>query len=90
MSFDELGIDENILRGVYAHGFEKPSQIQTLAIPKILEKKDLIAQAQSGTGKTGAFAIGSLCRIDAKKSETQIVKLYNSKKNIFYAYDVNQ
>ena len=75
MSFDELGIDENILRGVYAHGFEKPSQIQTLAIPKILEKKDLIAQAQSGTGKTGAFAIGSLCRIDPKKSETQMLVL---------------
>ncbi len=75
MSFDELGIDENILRGVYAHGFEKPSQIQTLAIPKILEKKDLIAQAQSGTGKTGAFAIGSLCRIDPKKSETQLLVL---------------
>lgn len=75
MSFDELDIDENILRGVYAHGFEKPSQIQTLAIPKILEKKDLIAQAQSGTGKTGAFAIGSLCRIDPKKSETQLLVL---------------
>ena len=75
MSFDELGITENILRGVYAHGFEKPSQIQTLAIPKILEKKDLIAQAQSGTGKTGAFAIGALCRIDPKKSETQLLVL---------------
>ena len=75
MSFDELGIDENILRGVYAHGFEKPSQIQTLAIPKILVKKDLIAQAQSGTGKTGAFAIGSLCRIDPNKSETQLLVL---------------
>jgi len=75
MSFDELDIDENILRGVYAHGFEKPSQIQNLAIPKILEKKDLIAQAQSGTGKTGAFAIGSLCRIDPNKSETQLLIL---------------
>ena len=75
MSFDELKIEENILRGVYAHGFEKPSQIQVLAIPKILERKDLIAQAQSGTGKTGAFAIGTLCRIDPKKSETQMLVL---------------
>jgi translation initiation factor 4A len=71
MSFDSLNINENILRGVYAHGFEKPSQIQEKSIPIILSGKDVIAQAQSGTGKTGAFAIGSLCMIDESKSSIQ-------------------
>ena len=57
-------IRENILRGIYSHGFEKPSAIQVSAIPKMITGKDVIAQAQSGTGKTGAFSIGTLCRID--------------------------
>ena len=68
MSFDDLNINENILRGVYSHGFEKPSAIQESAIPKMITGKDLIAQAQSGTGKTGAFSIGNLCLIDESKS----------------------
>ena len=68
-NFDELKINENILRGVYAYGFEKPSMIQGKSIPKIISGKDIIAQAQSGTGKTGAFTIGSLCRIDVSKKK---------------------
>ena len=60
LSFDTLGIKENLLRGVYAYGFENPSMIQHKSIPTIIEGKDVIAQAQSGTGKTGAFAIGSM------------------------------
>jgi|TARA_Y100000389_G_scaffold202558_1_gene248187 superfamily II DNA/RNA helicase len=73
MSFDDLKIDENILRGVYSHGFEKPSKIQESAIPKMITGKDLIAQAQSGTGKTGAFSIGTLCLIDESKSSIQSI-----------------
>jgi translation initiation factor 4A len=73
MSFDELNINENILRGVYAHGFEKPSQIQTQSIPIILSGKDVVAQAQSGTGKTGAFSIGNLCMIDESVSKIQSI-----------------
>jgi translation initiation factor 4A len=75
MSFDDLNIDENILRGVYSHGFEKPSAIQSAAIPKMIEGKDLIAQAQSGTGKTGAFSIGTLCRIDESVKSIQSIIL---------------
>uniref|UniRef100_A0A6C0FBT8 RNA helicase n=1 Tax=viral metagenome TaxID=1070528 RepID=A0A6C0FBT8_9ZZZZ len=75
MSFDDLNIDENILRGVYSHGFEKPSAIQSAAIPKMIEGKDLIAQAQSGTGKTGAFSIGTLCRIDESVQSIQSIIL---------------
>ena len=63
-SFDDLSINDNILRGVYAYGFEKPSAIQSKAIPKIIEGIDIIAQAQSGTGKTGAFSISLLTNID--------------------------
>jgi len=73
MSFDELNINEKILRGVYGHGFEKPSSIQSKSIPIILSGKDIIAQAQSGTGKTGAFSIGSLCRIDENKRCIQCI-----------------
>ena len=59
-NWDELEIPSDLLRGIYAYGFEKPSPIQRKAIKPILMKKDLIAQAQSGTGKTGAFTIGTL------------------------------
>ena len=75
MSFDDLNINENILRGIYAHGFEKPSAIQESAIPKMITGNDLIAQAQSGTGKTGAFSIGALCRIDESIQTIQSIIL---------------
>ena len=74
-SWDELPISVDILRGIYAHGFEKPSPIQSKAILPIIEKKDLIAQAQSGTGKTAAFALGALSRIDTNKNITQVLIL---------------
>jgi translation initiation factor 4A len=59
-NWDTLGLNINLLRGIYSNGFERPSQIQTQAIPVILSHKDVIAQAQSGTGKTGAFCISTL------------------------------
>ena len=59
-TWDSLGLKTNLLRGIYSIGFESPSQIQTQAIPVILTGKDVIAQAQSGTGKTGAFCISTL------------------------------
>ena len=74
-TFDSLGIKDEILRGVYAYGFEQPSAIQVKAIPPIIEGSDIVGQAQSGTGKTGAFSIGSLCRIDDTKEQTQLLVL---------------
>lgn len=71
--FDDLNINENILRGVYAYGFEKPSAIQVKAIPKIIAGGDTIAQAQSGTGKTGAFSISLLSKIDETLDNTQCI-----------------
>ena len=55
LSFDELNINENLLRGIYGYGFEKPSMIQHKAIPVLSSGKDVIAQAQSGTGKQAPF-----------------------------------
>tara|TARA_Y100000389_G_C17434086_1_gene504436 strand:- start:224 stop:1378 length:1155 start_codon:yes stop_codon:yes gene_type:complete len=75
LSFDTLDLNENLLRGIYSYGFENPSKIQQLAIPKIIEGKDLIAQAQSGTGKTGAFVIGVLNKINIKEKSTQVLIL---------------
>ena len=70
-TWDELEIDEDLLRGIYAYGFEKPSPIQGKAIAPIKLEKDVIAQAQSGTGKTAAFTIGALSRISVKDRYTQ-------------------
>ena len=64
-----------LLRGIYAYGFEQPSPIQKKAIVPMFDKKDIIAQAQSGTGKTGCFAIGTLQLIDIEKIETQAMIL---------------
>ena len=62
-SFDNLEIRDELLRGVYAYGFEKPSNIQYKSIPFINAGRDVIAQSQSGTGKTGAFTVGILNKV---------------------------
>jgi ATP-dependent RNA helicase len=74
-TFDAMELNENLLRGIYAYGFEKPSAIQQRAILPILEGRDAIAQAQSGTGKTATFSIGILQRLDTKVRETQALIL---------------
>src|SRR3990167_7092207 len=63
-SFEQLGLRENLLRGIFSYGFESPSPIQRKAIAPMLSTKDIIAQAKSGTGKTGTFSIGVLQLID--------------------------
>lgn len=72
-TFEELGLKENLLRGIYSMGFEKPSVIQQKAIKPFLNGKDLIAQAQSGTGKTATFGISLLQSVDESLKETQAV-----------------
>ena len=74
-SFDELEINPLILRGIYAMGFEYPSAIQRLAIRPMLDKHDLIAQAQSGTGKTATFLIGALQKVDKQLKKPQVIVL---------------
>ena len=70
-NFDDMKLKDEILRGVYAFGFEKPSPIQQQAIVPIIQGKDIIAQAQSGTGKTGTFTISILQRIDFNELHLQ-------------------
>ena len=72
---DNVNIKINLLRGIYGNGFEQPSPIQKQAIIPMIQGKDLIAQAQSGTGKTGAFTIGMLQYIDENIQETQAIIL---------------
>ena len=82
----DLNLD--ILRGIYAIGFEKPSAIQGKAIEPIMKKDNVIAQAQSGTGKTGAFTIGGLHLIDTKKNVTQLLILLPTRELAFQVHDV--
>lgn len=78
-SWDELELSNDILRGIYAHGFEAPSPIQKKAIKPLIQKRDIIAQAQSGTGKTATFAIGALASIDLSSNTTQVLVLSPTK-----------
>ena len=66
---------EDLLRGIYAYGFEKPSAIQQRAILPLIKGRDLIAQSQSGTGKTAVFSIGALQSLDLATTETQVLIL---------------
>lgn len=74
-TWDDLQLESSILRSIYSYGFETPSEIQKKAIPPIKLGRDVIAQAQSGTGKTGAFVIGALSQLDISSKTTQIVVL---------------
>lgn len=74
-SFDEMNLKESVLRGIFSYGFERPSAIQQMAIVPMISGRDIIAQAQSGTGKTGTFSISVLQRIDPNKQETQALLL---------------
>jgi translation initiation factor 4A len=73
--WDEYDLKMELLRGIYSYGFENPSLIQKTAILPIIEKRDVIAQAPSGTGKTGAFTISCLERIDLSSNTTQALIL---------------
>ena len=72
---DELELEPNLLRGIFGYGFEKPSPIQSKAIKPVIEGKDVIAQAQSGTGKTATFTIGALQRVNIAEQTTQVLIL---------------
>lgn len=81
-SFDDLreyGISEKIIRGIFSYGFEKPSPIQSRSIRPIMTGLDVISQAQSGMGKTGAFCIGVLGRIEENKNAVQSIVLAHTR-----------
>jgi translation initiation factor 4A len=70
-----MHLKEELLRGIYAYGFEKPSAIQSRGILPVASGRDTIAQAQSGTGKTATFTIGVLQSIDEKVAKCQAMLL---------------
>ena len=74
-SFDDMGLREELQRGIYAYGFEKPSAIQQKGILPLIRGHDSICQAQSGTGKTATFTIGVLQKVDLSQRECQALLL---------------
>lgn len=73
MKFDELGLDAEILKAIKRSGFEEATPIQEQTIPLVLQGKDVIGQAQTGTGKTAAFGLPLIQEIDTSKREIQAV-----------------
>ena len=71
--------DGKLLAGIYEYGFEHPSPIQSQAIPYILSGRDIIAQAQAGSGKTGAFLIPALANINVQKKYPQVMIIGNTR-----------
>ncbi|EPQ31095.1 uncharacterized protein PFL1_01284 [Pseudozyma flocculosa PF-1] len=80
-SFEELGLHENLLKGIYAMKYQKPSKIQEKALPLLLQNppKNMIGQSQSGTGKTAAFILTMLSRIDYSLKKPQAIVLAPSR-----------
>ncbi len=74
-NFDDMNLREELLRGIYAYGFEKPSAIQQRAIVPCVKGLDVIAQAQSGTGKTATFSISILQKVDTSLAQCQALIL---------------
>lgn len=77
--FEDMDLSDELLRGIFAYGYEKPSVIQQKAIKQLITGKDLIAQAQSGTGKTATFTIGMLQNLDTKLNKTQVIILAHTR-----------
>lgn len=78
-SWDDLEVNPKLLRGIYAYGFENPSPIQQQAIKPLIMGRDIVVQAQSGTGKTATFTIGALANVDVSDNNTQILVLSPTK-----------
>jgi ATP-dependent RNA helicase DeaD len=74
-SFRDLALSEPVLRALTDVGYEAPSPIQAATIPVLLSGADMLGQAQTGTGKTAAFALPALTRIDLSKHEPQVLVL---------------
>ena len=74
-TFDDMNLKPDLLKGIYAYGFEKPSAIQQRAIKPIVLGRDVIAQSQSGTGKTAVFSIASLQLLDQTSRDVQVLVL---------------
>lgn len=74
-SFTELGLPDNLLQTLASVGYESPSPIQAATIPPLMAGRDVLGQAQTGTGKTAAFALPILARLDMKQTKPQALVL---------------
>jgi len=86
--WDDFDIPTDLLRGIYGIGYENPSPIQSRAINPMINGRDVIAQAQSGTGKTGAFSIGAITLTDVSKDCTQVLILSPTRELSTQTYSV--
>ena len=84
----EIGLRDEILKGIYNYGFEKPSQIQRIAIKPIIDGKDIVVQSHSGSGKTATFIIGLLQRIDVDLKKPQCIVISNTRELANQTYKV--
>jgi superfamily II DNA/RNA helicase len=87
-SFDDMDLPEQLLRGIYSYGWEKPSVIQSKSIMVLKSGRDLIAQAQSGTGKTGSFTIGTASNIEPSIEYPQLIMLSNVRDLAIQTYNI--
>ena len=75
VDFKDLSLSSDVLQALEEIGYEKPSPIQASMIPHVLDGRDVIGQAQTGTGKTAAFALPILSNINTRSKETQVLVL---------------
>jgi len=87
-SFDDMKLNGELLKGIYACGFEKPSNIQQRVIVPCIQGHDTIAQVQSGTGKTAAFCISALQLVNVKDPECQVLILAPTEELAHQTYKV--
>ena len=73
--FDRLGLSEPVLQALRDLGYETPTPVQAQCIPDLLAGRDLLGQAQTGTGKTAAFALPLICRIDTAAAAPEVLVL---------------
>lgn len=88
LTFCDIGLKNNLLRGIFSYGFEQPSDIQSKTIPLMISKIDIIAQAHSGTGKTGSFTISMLQIIDEQLNGVQGLIVSPTRELALQTYDV--
>ena len=75
ITFNDLKLSPDVLKGLEKVGYEKPSPIQAEIIPHVIEGRDVLGQAQTGTGKTAAFALPVLSKIDLSQKNPQVLVL---------------
>jgi superfamily II DNA/RNA helicase len=87
-SFDNINLKENTLRGIYAYGWEKPSNIQKQSLKQLLSGSDIVLQACAGSGKTGVFAIGALEKVDLNLKDLQVLIISPTRELAIQTYNI--